>query len=184
MKNIVFLKLLIFLIVSTYACKVNRTSVQDIVFSNDIKGFWNGNLCIYSNSGNYMEIPMSLSIVNTDMDSILTWTITYDNQAPRKYKLHILNLERGMYQIDELNGIIIPAMQKGTELITNYEVAGNHMTVIYDLLSKNNLLFKVNMWRSSNGKLTGDMILGNDTIPKVTTFLPTTYQIAKLKRVR
>jgi hypothetical protein len=176
--------LIIFICLCLYTCKVKDTFAPMNSFQQNIQGDWKGKLYIYSTNGKNMEIPMSISVLKTNSDSILTWTMTYDVQEPRKYELHIINASKGLYQIDELNGIVIPALHRGSELITNYEVMGNHMTVIYDLTSQSDLLFKVNMWRTSNGKITGDTIMGGDTIPKVTTFLPTTYQIAKLKKVK
>ncbi|HMP31836.1 MAG TPA: hypothetical protein PKD85_19695 [Saprospiraceae bacterium] len=171
---------LVFIFIS--GCKVKKIDAQTNGFFDQIKGLWSGQLIIQNANGKTTQIPMSLTVLETASDSILTWTITYDKQTPRSYSIHAINTTKGIYEIDEQNGIKIPAFCIGNELITNYEVMGNHMTVIYDLLSPNEMTFKVNMWKNNNGQITGDTVYHGDTIPRVVTYMPMVYQVGKLKK--
>ena len=164
-------------------CAKKPLTFTVIDFPKEIQGLWKGQLKIFGRDGNDMIIPMQVNIQKTSSDSLLTWIMTYDKQAPRNYQLHIKDKIKGIYHIDEQNSIIIPARLAGNELVSNYEVMGNHMTVIYELVNKDQLLFKVNMWKSNSGVNTGGATMNGDTVPKVTTFLPTAYQLGNLRRM-
>jgi len=180
MDKLLSLWLFIFLAATSCVKQPVMFSVSD--FPKEIQGLWKGDLKIFGRDGKDMIIPMQLSVQKTDSDSILTWKMTYDKQPPRNYQLHIKDRAKGLYHVDEQNGIIISARLAGNELVSNYEVMGNHMTVIYDLRNRDYLLFKVNMWKKNSGIISGDTINNGDTIPKVTSFLPLTYQIGILKK--
>ena len=180
MKRFNYLCLVLFLALS--GCVKNPVLYSVTNFSEEIQGHWKGDLKIFGRDGKDIFIPMQLDIQKTDKDSILTWKMIYDKQPPRNYQLHIRDKAKGQYHVDEQNGIIIPARLAGNELVSNYEVMGNHMTVIYDLRNKDYLLFKVNMWKTNSGKISGDTIINGDTIPKVTSFLPLAYQTAILRK--
>jgi hypothetical protein len=127
---------------------------------------------------------MSLDVKPTSDPKTYTWTMQYGPQPPRLYNILINDEAKGMYTVDEQNSILIPARKVGNELVSNYEVMGSQMTIIHDSVSEDEMLFKVNMWRPIQNSVSGDTVQKGDTIPKVTSFMPVAYQIARLKRVK
>ncbi|GAB4127429.1 MAG: hypothetical protein OHK0045_19880 [Raineya sp.] len=104
-------------------------------------GIWKGNLQIYSLEGKKQVIPMELHILPTDTAGRYTWKILYD-KSPRNYTLIAQDASKGLYLIDEKNGIILENQLFANTFFGCFEVMGNLLTSTYRLEGKQ-LIFEI-----------------------------------------
>lgn len=100
---------------------------NNIIFPEDYLGVYKGVLEIESQNGN-QSIPMEFHLKATDSVNKFNYTIIYvinDKPSPREYTLIVTNRDKGLYKIDENNGIILDARLVGTTLTSVFEVQDN-----------------------------------------------------------
>jgi len=120
MKNI-FLFIAYFLLISTSFCQDKKTSFPD-----DFLGIYKGTLLIDSPRGK-QEIPMEFHMVKTDSVHRFDYKLVYNGQ-PRNYTLVVKDKEKGIYEVDENNGIILPTKFTNNTLFSFFEVQGNFLS--------------------------------------------------------
>ena len=186
------------------SCKVSKNehvvlskdATEDLVLSssmnNDVKltfphdwlGYWVGDLYIYNEQGLKQILPMALDNSVTDFSGQYTWAIIYgtDSIAGRRdYILNEVDISIGHYVVDEKNGILLDAHLIDNELISVFEVMGNTVSSTYKREGEN-MIFEIMMFKSDHTNITGDTIIGTDTIPPVKSYKPVIRQKAVLKR--
>lgn len=96
----------------------------------DFVGDWRGTMRIAGGP----EVRMSLEVapVAGEVDRF-HWRLQYGEQAVRDYTLVISDRERGAAAVDENNGIVLPTLLRGRELISVFEVQGNVIDIRYRL---------------------------------------------------
>lgn len=148
-------------------------------------GTWQGELKIYQNGVVANSIPMEMTIERIDSLTML-WKTTYTGEGTttvKDYLLRTWDAQRGQYEIDEKNGINLQASVSGSTLSSIYAVMGRLITVSHSLRN-GDLHFQIDVTMEKSSIMTGDTILGGDTIPPVTIYPVLTSQHAILKRVR
>lgn len=90
-------------------------------------GSYKGDLEIYNSKG-MQTIPMEFHLFKKDSLDTYEYRLVYNGQ-PRNYTLILKNKEQGLYEIDEHNGIVLPARAiNNNSLYSFFEVEGNLLT--------------------------------------------------------
>ena len=165
------------LIISCCLFIVSLSYSQETVknFPEDFLGIYKGELDITTERGN-QKIPMELHLLKTDSIHKFHYKLVYNNQ-PRNYTLIAKNKEKGLFEIDENNGIILPTHFNQNVLYSFFEVQGNFLSTRIDFSASNTLLFEILFSRLKNKTTTGGV---SKDIPEVFGYPITVFQKAKL----
>ena len=155
----------------TLNAQEQKTSFPDLFL-----GKYKGDLEISSQRG-IQKIPMEFHLTKTEKDSTYNYVIIY-NKAPRNYLLKVVDKEKGLYNIDENNGIILPASFNKTTLHSFFEVQGNFLSTRLDF-SENQLDFEILFTKLDNKIKTGGEASG---VPEVSGYPISVFQKAVLKK--
>lgn len=141
------------------------------------EGTWKGDLVIERAGAAAQVVPMSLVVKPTEAPDRWAFRIRYGEQPERPYELVVVDAEKGRYDVDEGNSIVIPSRLVGGELVSVFEVSGNRVAARY---------------RLDGGKLHVDLLMsgaaptgktgGENGVPEVKVFAPLTVQRAVLAR--
>lgn len=149
-------------------------------------GNYRGDLSIYGVDSVRMKIKMNLDIVKTANDSIYDWTITYDfkdKKDIRAYSLVIVDREKGHFQIDERNSIIIDAYLHNSTVFTSFfKVSQSYIIATYTK-EENDIIFEIISGDDKSVNITGNTKQGEEDIPEVAAYLINGRQKAVLKKV-
>jgi hypothetical protein len=94
-------------------------------------GTWRGPIRIVNADGRSQEVPMEFAVAPTDDPNRFQWKIRYGDQAVRNYELVAIDREKGRYEVDEKNSIVLPALFLDGELISVFAVSGNRIVARY-----------------------------------------------------
>lgn len=173
------------LLISCATYRSNESPVaSDPVLPAAFIGNWSGELKIYKEGAVVQTVPMVLAVSRRDSHTLI-WKTTYsmdDNPVVKDYLLRTWDASKGQYEIDEKNGIILPATLSGNRLTSVYAVMDQLMTVSHSLVD-NKLRFQIDVCPNVSHIITGDTILNNDTIPPVTVYPVIINQMAVLQRI-
>lgn len=145
-------------------------------FPNSFLGKYSGTLEIFSKKGT-QKIPMEFHLTKAEKDSTYNYTIVY-NKSPRNYFLKIVDVEKGIYQIDENNGIILPASFHKNVLHSIFEVQGNFLSTRL-AFNLNQVEFEILFSRLESKTITGGT---SKEIPKVFGYPINVFQKATLSK--
>ncbi len=149
-------------------------------------GYWEGNIEIYQDTGMIQSVPMALDIFDIGEKGVLAWHIIYNpgkTEDKRKYLLMEVNKEKGHYQIDEDNGIILDAFLLDNKLISSFTVSGSTLQTINTFFDEK-MVFEVIAGPEQAINTTGNIKVEENEIPPVDSYKVSTYQRATLTRVR
>ncbi len=138
-------------------------------------GTWSGTLVITPPSNKPTEIPISLKIEPIKDSQNVTWSMTYHEKNKDLVKAYTLKSDAkksGVFDIDENNGIVLPARLVKGVLLSVFEVEENLLTARYEL-TDGTINFEVTS-ASKQPKKTG-----NDTVQG---YVVTVVQSAILKK--
>jgi hypothetical protein len=122
MKNILVLALACFSFIAT--------AQNEPQFPEDFYGVYKGNLEITNTQGK-QTIPMEFHLQPTDSVGTYEYVIVYitnGNRQERNYTLIEVDKAKGLYQVDENNGIVLDVKCIGSTLFSMFEVQGNILT--------------------------------------------------------
>ena len=155
-------------------------TAQQADFPKTWQGTWKGTLEIYSPNGKVIHsVPMELHIAPL-ISGRWTWKTTYDNKDIRDYELVTINAEKGQYQIDEKNDILLDLRLFGNKSFTCFEVDGYQ---IYDsyTFEKDTIIFELTSSAPGQETKSGT---GTEGSPVVTSTPQIAYQKAILKKIK
>lgn len=95
-------------------------------FPSSWEGSWSGPMTVWSPDGGSSQTSMSLR-VGSDGE----WTLQYEGQPPRPYRLVPVDPGKGHYLVDERNGIQIDAYLRGDTLYSQFDVQDSRVTALY-----------------------------------------------------
>lgn len=155
---------------------------QDSSFPNDWLGVWEGELEIFAGPKKVNSLPMSLEIEIVDSLTI-KYFIRYGTgpDALRPYHLKVIDAKKGHYLLDEHNGIRIETSLVGNRLLSLFEVQ-NSVIQSTAYLTNDQMYYEILAGSFKPVSMTGDTIVGTDTIPAVSTYPINVLQQAILKR--
>jgi hypothetical protein len=161
---------------------MEESKAVQVPFYQSHQGNWQGALKIYKSDSMVRELNMTFNLESLK-DSMqykrFKWQIQYEGQELRDYLL-LLDTIAKTYQIDEQNGIVLPARLNNQNLSNWFTVMGNTLFVNFDFSSLDEVEFTVNMRSKEPIGYTGQ---GNETIDSVTCYEVSNYQIGTLYRV-
>ena len=162
-KPFTFLLLPIFLFTSL---AINAQS-----FPESWKGKWAGDLEIWEFNEKKNTFPMSLEIL--PKDTAWTFTISYlwdpDNPDIRRYSLVTIQDNIGHYAIDEHNSIILDSYLNGNCFYTSFGGLGSEL--LTRICKKGDELeYEINSAKSDPIRVSGDTVIGQDTIPAIKSY--------------
>jgi len=102
------------------------------------------------------------------------------NGQPRNYTLVIKDREKGVFDVDENNGIIIPAKYANNTLYSFFEVMGNFLSTRFEFF-EDKMNFEILFTATKNKTTSGGT---SKEIPEVFGFPISTVQNAVLKKVK
>ncbi|GEQ86915.1 hypothetical protein ULMS_24230 [Patiriisocius marinistellae] len=117
---------------------------KTINFPHDFFGNYTGTLHIYNDKGN-TEYPMEFHLQPTSFEKEYTYTIIYGNGEQRQERLYTLkekDVEKGIYVVDENNGILLENKVINNKLYTLFEVNDSLLTT-FITFEEDHLLFEI-----------------------------------------
>ncbi len=161
------------------------TAADSLTFPESWEGIWTGELLIYKASGLAQQLPMELHIIAIP-DSVdqFTWTIIYgeDKEAgKRPYQLKVVDREKGIYAVDELNSIVLECYYLHNKLYSQYLVAGSRILVTNEV-DGDRMLFEVIAGSDEPVSITGGETVDEEEIPAVSAYPITVAQRGVLTR--
>ena len=176
----VTLKILAFIIISCSLGNAQQT------FPDSWLGKYKGDLMIYGVDSVKMKVEMNLDILETAIDSIYDWTLTYDlngKKDVRAYSLKVVDKQKGHYWIDERNSIIIDGYLHNNNVFTSFFKVSNSYIVATYTKKENSLLFEIISGDEGAATSTGNTIFDGEEIPEVKSYLVNGRQKAVLRKV-
>ena len=177
------------LLVLIQGCKIpaNSTTVEnlrnyDFLFPVEWVGHYAGKLNIIS-ADSTIQVEMELTISHPDALGMYPWTLRYGEDDIRFYGLEVIDATKGHYTIDEYNSIKLDAYLKGNHFISEFEVMGNRLTFHYERVP-GGIEIRVYASPQSSAKVTGGEIIGQDTVPLVTSFPNLSFQQGYLRKIQ
>lgn len=143
-------------------------------FPNNVLGIYKGDLIINSAKG-IQKIPMEFHLKKTDSVHKFDYLLVY-NGATRNYTLIIKDLKKGLFEVDENNGIVLPTKHVDNTLYSFFEVQGNFLSSRLQF-DKDTLDFEILFTATKNKIKTGGI---SEEIPDVLGFPISTVQKAVL----
>lgn len=174
--NALYLKSKILFISLLLSCSVNAQNIP-----NDWLGDWYGILEIKNPKGLVASINMEIHMSKTDTINNWKYTLVYDDgkrRDERQYNLIKSDSIPGLYEINENNGIIINEVLIGNKTFQRFEIMDN---VIYGITTyeKGKIIWEL---VSDNENINFQSGKGDENVPFVTTYFPTNYQRAVLRK--
>ncbi len=173
---------ILFLLQILFICAV--TAQDTLSFPYSWQGKWQGDLEIYTAKGLSQTVPMELHILPTDSTNRFTWSIIYGEDkvaGKRPYELVILDVEKGIYAIDEKNSIQLEGYFIKDKFFSRFEVMGNLLLTTEQLVGEE-LIFEIIVGKMTPVSVTGNEVVNGDTIPPVQAFPLKVMQRAILRR--
>lgn len=162
------------------------TSFAQNSFPESWIGNYKGDLKIYGVDSVKMNVKMYLDIVKTSKDSIFDWTITYDMNGKkdvRAYNLVVIDREKGYFQIDENNSILIDAYLHNKNVFTSFfKVMSSYIIATYTKNKDGTLTFEIIAGKADSVSTTGNTKQGEEDIPEVNTYPVNGRQKAVLRK--
>jgi len=144
------------------------------------KGVWKGKLEIFTGEGKKQEIPMELHILPADSAHKYTFKIVYD-KSPRDYTLVIKDASKGLYTLDENNGIKMDMILLNNSFVSCFEVMDNILISSYRL-ENNQITSEIFSCSKKQALKTGNM--PEKDIPEVISYPPKVLQRAILRNTK
>ncbi len=144
-------------------------------------GIWEGKLIIQSQNSIVQELDMAIEILPKS-DSSVHYTIIYyisDTITDRRaYELVVKDYEKGLYVLDELNGIVIPTRRYVNTLINMFDVMGS-MLVVRSSFGDHQMQYELMITAQDKRSVSG---AGSKEIPEVGSYPIFSYHNALLTK--
>lgn len=156
--------------------KLSIAQNSNSFFKDDIFGTYMGQL-FYDTPKGLATIKMEFTIKETSKENEYSYWLIYDNSA-RKYTLKVVDIEKGICEIDENNGIVLPAKCYQKVIYSWFEVEGNKISSRLEF-KKDTINFEILFSNVKNKTITGNI---DSKIPKVFGYPISAIQKAVLKK--
>lgn len=166
----------IYAFIFLFICSSITAQENNFEFPKDAIGIYKGTLHIKTAKGS-QSIPMEFHMNQTNSIDSYTYKLIYNGQ-PRNYNLIVKDKENGIYDVDENNGIILPAKLHGNVLSSFFEVQGNLLSTRMEFL-KDRMNFEILFTRTANKTTTGGT---SKEIPEVFGYPISVVQKAVLQK--
>ncbi len=167
------------------ATNTRDTTLIDTLFPKSWEGKWGGTLEIFKGFRKGYETPMELHVLPDTVAGKYSWHIIYGEdkvEGLRDYDLYVVDPLKGLYRVDENNSIAMESYYFADKLASLFEVEGN---ILLSTVEKrgDQLIWEIFAGKMEPVSVTGDTIIGTDTISPVSTFPIKVMQRAVLNRM-
>jgi hypothetical protein len=121
-------------------------------FAEPCEGVWHGTLYMYSYGKLKDSVEVTLTVKKTNDAEIYTWKTDYLSAKwpiTKDYLLKRVDKEKGIYETDEQNGVVLKNYLVGNKLYSVFETEGIFLTSCYEL-HKEYLYFEVTSGKKIN----------------------------------
>ncbi|PTX59287.1 hypothetical protein C8N46_110124 [Kordia periserrulae] len=191
MKKIVFLIALISMSTAVMAQtkktkeRAGKTSEDKVfpveqAFPKEYVGIYAGNLNISDASGVIQNVPMELEIKPTEDPKKYDYTLSYivsKKRDERKYTLVVVDPEKGIYDLDENNGIVLRANYMRQTLFSTFELNNRILNSRVEFNNDGRVFFSITVTEKAEARKTG-----TEKLP-VISYNTTVIQKAALRKV-
>lgn len=149
-------------------------------FPKEYVGTYAGNLAIADASGVIQNVPMELVLKPTEDPKKYSYTLAYivsNKKDERKYTLVVVDPEKGLYDLDENNGIVLRANYMRQALFSTFELNNRILHSRVEFNNDGRIFFSITVTEKTDARKTGDEKLA------VTSYYTTIIQKAALRRV-
>jgi hypothetical protein len=146
-------------------------------FPEDYLGIYKGKLEIDNPRGK-QSIDMEFHLKATDSSHVFNYTLVYvinGKPSPRNYTLKVVDKEKGLFVVDENNGIILDAKYVNNTLYSVFEVQGS-LLITTERFFDDYMIFEIVVMGKENKKTT----LATEDNTEVISYPISTTQTAKL----
>ena len=143
-------------------------------------GVYKGNLEIHTVNGSN-TLPMEFHLLPTTHKDEYQYTIVYINNGNRQERLYTLKTKdasKGLYVVDENNGILLDAKVLGNKLFSMFEVQGSLLTTQLTF-EDDHMIFEITFSRKETANKSGTT---DDSAIEVLSYPITTIQKGILKK--
>ncbi|MCB0458887.1 MAG: hypothetical protein KDC74_02575 [Flavobacteriaceae bacterium] len=164
---------------------VPKLLIAQSSFPDSWAGTYKGELQIYGVDSTRMKIAMQLDITAIQKDSVYDWKLTYDfngTKDVRAYELHVVDTNKGHYQIDEKNSIILDAFLHTNTLTSFFSLIDSYIIASYTK-EQDTIVFEIISGKYESIAATGSTEHEGENIPEVKSYLVNGRQRAVLTKV-
>lgn len=152
----------------------------EYAFPKEYVGTYTGNLAVADASGVIQNVPMELIIEPTDDPKRYDYTLVYivsNKRDERKYTLVVVDPEKGLYDLDENNGIVLRANYMRQALFSTFELNNRILNSRVEFNNDGRIFFSITVTEKGDARQTGD-----EKLP-VISYNTTIIQKAALRKV-
>jgi hypothetical protein len=149
-------------------------------FPKEYVGTYVGNLNVADASGVLQNVPMELIIAPTEDPKKFSYTLAYiisKKRDERKYTLVIVDQAKGLYDLDENNGVVLRANYMRQTLFSTFEVNNRILNSSVEFKNDGRVFFNIIVTEKADPRTTG-----NEKTP-VTSYNAIVIQKAALRKV-
>jgi opacity protein-like surface antigen len=177
--------ILLALFTALFAAPAQAQNADSLSFPASWAGNWAGVLDIFNGKGKVQSVPMELLIQKIDSSTTgrYTFGLVYGSKDKdwRPYELVPVAPEKGLWQVDEKNGIAMESYLYGPKLLCWFVVQGNRILCTYEKTAEG-MVFEVMAGSETAVSATGNTKQGEAQIPEVKTFPFSAFQRAILHK--
>lgn len=131
----------------------------EYAFPKEYVGTYAGNLNIADASGVIQNVPMELTIKPTEdpkkYDYILSYIVS-KKRDERKYTLVVVDPEKGIYNLDENNGIVLRANYMRQTLFSTFEINDRILNSRVEFRNDGRVFFSITVSEKADARKTGN----------------------------
>ncbi len=158
-------------------------ATDSLAFPASWSGSWHGTLEIFNARGKVQSVPMWVEIhpIDSSTTGRYTFGLVYGSKEQdwRPYELVPVAPEKGLWQVDEKNSIVMESYLFGPKLLCWFVVQGSRVLCTYEKRGKE-MLFEVYSGQETPVSSTGNTKQNDEEIPEVKTFPFSVFQRATL----
>jgi hypothetical protein len=137
MKSLFFVVIPLFLLLSV-------TIQAQVSFAEKCLGTWKGTMYISAQNEVKDSIPVQFTVADHPDAGAHSWKMEYISPSQpitKDYILRQIDLEKGLYAIDEGDGVVLDAYLFGNSLFSSFEVNDLYITTTYQIQEDQHLIF-------------------------------------------
>lgn len=109
---------------------------NELVFPDDYIGIYKGTMEWYSDAGDYQTIETEFHLLPSDsIPGAFKYVLVYDG-APRNYTLLVKDKEKGLFEVDENNGIVLSARLRFNTLYSFFQLDDSFLSSSFEFLGE------------------------------------------------
>lgn len=152
----------------------------EYAFPKEYVGTYAGNLNIADASGVLQNVPMELTLAATEDPKKFAYTLSYivsKKKQEQKYTLIIVDPAKGLYDLDENNGVVLRANYMRQTLFSTFEVNNRILNSSVEFRNDGRVFFVIIVTEKTDPRKTGSEKLA------VTSYSAVVIQKAALRKV-